>query len=91
MTNQQKWKALDKRLKEIEIYGRCLGKLNFDRECCAPEEAIAPAGDDIAVLSKQYFKLTHAKGYEKLIRELHENSEGLTPLQKKTVELLYRE
>ena len=91
MTNQQKWKALAKRLEEIEIYDRCLGKLNFDRECCAPEEAIGPSGDDIAVLGKQYFKLTHAKGYEKLICELHADSEGLTPLQKKTVALLYKD
>ena len=91
MTNKQKWNALAKRLEEIEIYDRCLGKLNFDRECCAPEEAIGPSGDDIAVLGKQYFKLTHAKGYEKLICELHADSEGLTPLQKKTVELLYKD
>ena len=39
MTNQQKWKKLAGLLEEIEVYHRCLGKMQFDMECCAPEEA----------------------------------------------------
>ncbi len=89
MTNQQKWKKLSSLLDEIEAYGRCLGKVQFDMECCAPEEGIAPAGEDMAILGKQLHKLTHAKGYEKLLVELHEDGEGLTPVQKKAVEHLY--
>ena len=89
MTNQQKWKKLSGLLDEIEAYGRCLGKVQFDMECCAPEEGIAPAGEDMAILGKQLHKLTHAKAFEKLIEELHGDSEGLTPVQKKAVEHLY--
>ena len=89
MTNQQKWKKLSGLLDEIEAYYRCLGKVQFDMECCAPEEGIAPAGEDMATLGKQVFKMTHARGYEKLIKELHADHEGLTPVQAKAVEHLY--
>ena len=89
MTNQQKLKKLFAILDEMESYFHAIGKLSFDMECCAPEEGIEPAGRDMAVLGKRVHKLTHSKTYEKLIRELHENDEGLTPVQKKTVEHLY--
>ena len=89
MTNQQKWKKLSELLDEIEAYSRCLGKMQFDMECCAPEEGIAPAGEDMAILGKQLFKMTHSKSFEKLVTELHADSEGLTPVQKKTAEHLY--
>ena len=89
MTNQQKWKKLAGLLKEIEVYYRCLGKLQFDMECCAPKEGVTPAGDDMTILGKRLHKLTHAKTYQKLIVELYEDSEGLTPVQKKAVEHLY--
>ena len=89
MTNQQKLKQLFKLLEEIEAYGRCIGKVQFDMECCAPEEGMAQAGEDMAILGKQFHKLTHSKKYQRLVCELHEDSEGLTPVQKKTVEHLY--
>ena len=89
MTNQQKWNKLAKLLDEIDAYARCLGKVQFDMECCAPEEGIAPAGEDMAILGQQLHKLTHAKPFEKLIIELHQDSEGLTAVQKKAVEYLY--
>ena len=89
MTNQQKLKKLFGILDEMESYFHAIGKLSFDMECCAPEEGLEPAGKDMAVLGKQVHKLTHSKTYEKLIRELHEDSEGLTPVQKKAVEHLY--
>ena len=89
MTNQQKWKELSKRLDEIEAYGRCLGKVSFDMECCAPEEGLERAGEDMALVGKRLFTLTHAKGFEKLVCELHADSEGLTSVQKKAVERLY--
>ena len=91
MTNRQKLKKLFARLDEIDAYGRSLGKLSFDMSCCAPEEGLELAGEDMALLGKQYFKLTHSKGYEKLLRELHEDGEGLTPVQKKAVEHLYKD
>ena len=89
MTNQQKWKELSKRLDEIEAYGRCLGKVSFDMECCAPEEGLDQAGEDMAIIGKRLFVLTHTKTFEKLVNELHADCEGLTPVQKKTVEHLY--
>ena len=89
MTNQQKWKKLFAILDEITSYFHAIGKMSFDMECCAPEEGLEPAGVDMAVLGKQVHKLTHSKTYEKLIQELHADSEGLTPVQKKAVEHLY--
>jgi len=89
MTNQQKLKKLFALLDEIAAYGRCLGKVSFDMECCAPEEGIEKAGEDMAVLGKRLHAMTHSKRYEKLLVELHEDSDGLTPVQKKTVEHLY--
>ena len=90
MTNRQKLKKLFARLDEIDAYGRSLGKLNFDMSCCAPEEGLELAGEDMARLGRQLFKLTHNKSYEKLICELHDDGEGLTPVQKKAVEHLYK-
>ena len=45
MTNQEKWKRLSAILDEAEAYGRAIGKLNFDMECCAPEEGMEQAGE----------------------------------------------
>ncbi|MBO4832348.1 MAG: carboxypeptidase M32 [Oscillospiraceae bacterium] len=89
MTNQQKWKALCRRLDEIDAYERCLGKVNFDMECCAPEEGIEQAGEDMAILGKHIYKLTHAPRYTALLEELHADGEGLTAVQNKAVEHLY--
>lgn len=89
MTNQQKWKRLSALLEEITAYANCISKMNFDMACCAPEEGIAPAGRDMAIVGKQLHKLTHSPRYQKLVCQLHEDGEGLTPVQKKTVEHLY--
>ena len=74
MTNQQKLKQLFKLLDEIEAYARCIGKVQYDMECCAPVEGMAQAGEDMAILRKQYHKMTHAKKYQNLVCQLHEDS-----------------
>ena len=89
MTNQQKWKKLSQLLDEIAAYGRVLGKVSFDMECCAPPEGIRKAGEDMSLVGRQLHKMTHSKRFESLIEELHADSEGLTPVQKKAVEHLY--
>ena len=89
MTNQQKLNKLFTILDEIDAYGRCLGKVGFDMECCAPEEGLERAGEDMAILGKRLYKLTHSPRYEKLVCELYADGEGLTSVQKKTVEHLY--
>jgi len=89
MTNLEKLQKLYSMLDEIGAYRRIMGKAHFDMECCAPEEGIAKAGEDLAVLGKQLFALTHNPEYTALIVELHEDSEGLDPIQKKAVEHLY--
>jgi len=90
MTNQQKIKSLYAILAEVEAYGRCLGKVSFDMSCTCPEEGMARAGEDMALVGKHIFQLTHSKRYQKLVCELHENSDGLTELQKKCVDALYK-
>ena len=52
MTNQQKLKQLFTTLDKIEAYGRAIGKMSFDMECCAPEEGLDLAGEDMAILGK---------------------------------------
>lgn len=89
MTNKQKFNQLRKLLDAADVYGRSIGKLNFDMQCCAPPDGMEQAGEDIAVLGQQYYKLTHSKKYKRLVTELAADSEGLTPVQKKTVEHLY--
>ena len=89
MTNGEKLRELFGRLDEIEAYGRCLGKVRFDMECCAPEEGIEQAGADMSILGKHFYALTHAERFEQLVTELHADAEGLTPVQKKAVEHLY--
>lgn len=90
-SNQKKLKQLFALLDEMEAYARCIGKVSFDMECCAPEEGITQAGEDMATVGRQFHKLMHSKKYVKLICELHENSEGLTEVQKKAVEHKYDE
>ena len=90
MTNQEKTTALFARLDEIEAYERCIGKVQFDMECCAPPEGLERAGDDMAILGKQLFTMTHAPEYVALLTDLHADSEGLTDVQKKAVEHLWR-
>ena len=89
MTNQQKLKKLFAILDEIDAYGRCVGKVSFDMECCAPEEGIERAGEDMAVLGKRLYALSHSKTYTRLLEELRADGEGLTAVQKKAVEHLY--
>ena len=91
MTNQQKLKQLFSILSEATVYQRSMGKLNFDMMCCAPEEGLAQAGEDISVLGRQLHKLTHSKKYQRLVCELHEDSEGLTPVQRRLVERLWED
>lgn len=89
MTNQQKFDRLRKLLDEASVYARAVGKLEFDMQCCAPKDGMEQAGADMAVLSDRHFRLTHTKRYAQLVTELHADSEGLTPVQKKVVEHLY--
>ena len=91
MTNTEKWTRLCELLEEIEVYERSLGKLYFDMSCCAPAAGMEQAGDDMAVLGKQLYRLTHAPEYVELLTALNENSEGLSPVQKKAVEHLYED
>ena len=89
MTNQEKLTKLFEILSEVEAYGRAVGKMNFDMECCAPEEGLEQAGEDMAILGKHIHELTHSETYQTLVCELNEDSEGLEPLEKKLVERLY--
>ena len=89
MTNTERLKLLFARLDEIEAYGRVLGKVSFDMECCAPPEGMEHAGEDMAILGKQLYAMTHDPEYVRLLCELHADGEGLTFVQKKAVEHLY--
>lgn len=89
MNNKEKLEKLFSLLDEIDAYNRCIGKMQFDMECCAPEDGIEQAGEDMAVIGKRVHELTHSEEYQSLICELYENSEGLNEIQKKAIEHLY--
>lgn len=76
-------------LEEIHAYYRTLGKLSFDMECCAPKDGMEKAGEDMAIISKHVYTLTHSEKYINLVCELYKSNEGLTLAQKKTVDHLY--
>ncbi|MBR1780027.1 MAG: carboxypeptidase M32 [Oscillospiraceae bacterium] len=89
MTNQEKIARLYELLSEIEAYGRAMGKLNFDLECCAPEEGMEQAGEDMAILGKHLHALNHAPEFTDLVCQLHADGAGLTAVQRRMVEKLY--
>ncbi len=86
-----RWKQLSAILDEVEVYGRAIGKVDFDMQCVAPPEGRERAGMDEAVLGKRIHALLHSKRYEKLVCSLHEDPGALTPVQRRVVELLHRE
>ena len=89
MTNQEKLKELYSFLDELDAYERAIGKVQFDMECCAPSEGMEQAGEDMAILGKQIYRITHDARYIQLLCELHEDHEGLTMVQQKAIEHLY--
>ena len=91
MTAQDDWKKLCKILDEAEAYERAVGKLNFDLECTCPEEGMDRAGEDMAILGRRIFSLTHSKRYVGLLTALKNGGEGLTDRQRRAVEMLSRE
>ena len=91
MTNTERLKKLFARLDEIDAYVRVLGKVNFDMECCAPPEGMEKAGEDMAILGRRLYAMTHDPEYVQLVCDLHADGEGLTPVQKKAVEHLYQD
>ncbi len=91
MSNEKTLKSFFSLLDEIDAYCRAIGKLNFDMECCAPPAGLEQAGDDMAVLGQAVHKRTHSRRYVSLLTALHENGEGLTPVQKKAVENLWED
>ena len=90
MTAQQNWKTLCRILDEAEAYARSVGKLNFDLECTAPEEGMEQAGEDMAILGRRIFSLTHSKRYVAALTALKNDGEGLTDRQKRAIEMLWR-
>lgn len=89
MTNQEKTARLYEISQEVFAYSRAIGKLQYDLSCSCPPEGMEIAGRDMALLGKHVFALLHSEETIGLICQLHEDSEGLEPLQKKFVEYLY--
>ena len=89
MTNQEKWTELKMLLEEIRAYERCVRRVDFDMRCCAPQEGVEQAGKEATVLYARIHQLTHAPRYQELIRELHADSDGLTQVQRRAIELLH--
>jgi carboxypeptidase Taq len=84
-------RQLFKILDEVEVYGRAIGKVDFDMQCVAPPEGLDRAGRDEAVLGKRVHALIHSKKFEKLVCSLYEDPGELTEVQRRVVELLHRD
>ena len=91
MTNRAKLKQLFQILDQAEAFIRTAGKLQFDQQCCAPEEGMERAGEDIALVENMVHKLTHSKKYARLLTELHDDPEGLTDLERHAVDRRYED
>ena len=78
-------------LDEVEAYGRAIGKMSFDMQCCAPKDGMERAGEDMALLGKRIYELTHSEEYVSLLTALHTDPEGLTDVQRKAVERLWED
>lgn len=89
MTNRAKLKQLFQILDQAEAFIRTAGKLQFDQQCCAPEEGMERAGEDIALVENMVHKLTHSKKYARLLTELHDDPDGLTDLECHAVDRRY--
>ncbi len=89
MTNQERIKELYGLLDEIEAYGRIIGKMNFDLECCAPVEGMEQAGQDMALLGAHVHDLMHAERFVNLVTALHNDRTDLSPLQNRLIDLLW--
>ncbi len=89
MTNREKIKKFFALLDEVEAYERCLGKVYFDMECVAPEEALDGIGEDAALLGKRIFAMRHAKKYLDLLGQLHADPSDLSPVERRAVEKLW--
>ena len=87
----EKLKRLFEIRSEVEVYYRTLGKLSFDQQCTAPEEGMELAGDDMAVVGKRVFELTHSDEYIALVTELHRDGSGLDDIEKKAVDYMWRD
>ncbi len=85
-----RWKRFSAILDEEAAYGRALGKVGYDMQCCAPPEGMEKAGEDMAVLGKHLHALTHSKRYVTLLTDLHADPGELTPAQRRTVEQCWR-
>ena len=48
MTNKEKIAKLYEFLDEADVYGRAIGKIDFDMQTVAPEEGLDRAGEDEA-------------------------------------------
>ena len=70
MTNEERLQELFALLDEMEAYYRVIGKVSFDMECCAPPEGMERAGEDMAILGKQVYAMTHAPRYIELLEAL---------------------
>lgn len=89
MNNREKINRLHELLSEAEVYERAVGKLNFDMMCCAPEDGMDKAGDDMAYLEKKYDEIVHSEEFCALVCELHTDSKELSYCEKKCVDQLY--
>ena len=91
MQSGEKIAKLFEFLEEIEAYGRTLGKVSFDMQCCAPEEGLEQAGIDMAIVGKHLYELLHSETYQQLIVDLHADNGELTFVQKKLIKHLYED
>lgn len=91
MTNKEKIAKLYEILDEADVYGRAIGKIDFDMQTVAPEEGLDRAGEDEAFLSKKHFEITHSDEFSSLVCGLHDDPSGLSELENKVVDKLYDE
>ena len=91
MTNREKIERLGSIQDKADVYGRTVGKLEFDLQCLAPPDGMDRAARDAAELEQVIFELTHSDEYIRLICELHEDPADLNELEKAWIEYAYED
>jgi carboxypeptidase Taq len=91
MDNNKKINELKKILDEYNFYARIATKVALDRDTMCPKNGVEIASKDLNRLWDKLFEIKHSKKYISLIKDLHENNEGLSELDKTLVNELYKD
>ena len=76
-------------VRELETYTRIWKRLDFDKQCCAPEGGLICCGEDLAVISARMHDLRCAPEFVEEMEDCLAHREELEPVQQAAVRYYY--